>query len=137
MSPCTWDSISMAASLIANFYPNVWNRIRSVEDHLNIGAYDGLHVQMVGEKWDSGNPKQNLSNEWFAAYDDHQYVFLPNPPLRSESDSFAGSASTQHVPTTSRPRAPTTEAATTPPSSVSGVWASAIPLEGKLDCRKE
>ena len=68
----TWESAAMAASLVADFYPGAWKRIRAVEDRLNIGAHDRLHVQMMNEKWGSGNPKQSLPDEWFAAYDDHR-----------------------------------------------------------------
>ncbi|KAI5813021.1 glycoside hydrolase superfamily [Pyronema omphalodes] len=70
----TWEFPSMASSLISNYYPNAWKRIRAVEDRKNIGANDRLHIQMMNEKWGSGNPKQNLPDEWFASYDDHRYI---------------------------------------------------------------
>lgn len=68
----TWEFPSMASSLISNYYPNAWKRIRAAEDRKNIGANDRVHIQMMNEKWGSGNPKQNLPDEWFAAYDDHR-----------------------------------------------------------------
>jgi hypothetical protein len=78
----TWVDQTMASSLISTFYPNAWDRIRAVEDRLNIGAYDRVHIQMMNEKWGSGNPKQSLPDEWFASYDDHRYNSI-SPRLTS------------------------------------------------------
>jgi hypothetical protein len=61
-------------SLISIFYPNAWNRIRAVENRLNIGARDRVHIQMMDEKWSHVDPKQHLPDEWYAAYDDHRYI---------------------------------------------------------------
>lgn len=69
-----WEYPDKAASLISTFYPNAWNCIREAEDRLNIGAEDRLHIQMMNENWGSGNPNQNLTDVWHAAYDDHRYI---------------------------------------------------------------
>lgn len=70
----TWTNAQDAASLISTFYPTAWNRIRAVENNLNIGAYDRLHIQMMDTQWGSGTPQQNLPDQWFAAFDDHRYI---------------------------------------------------------------
>ena len=38
------DYSEMAASLISDFYPNAWKRIREAEDSLNVGATEQLHI---------------------------------------------------------------------------------------------
>ncbi|OBT82371.1 hypothetical protein VE02_08750 [Pseudogymnoascus sp. 03VT05] len=61
-------------SMRSTYYPNAFSRIRAAESKLNIGTYDLLHIQMMNEKWGSGDPTQYLSDNWFAAYDDHRYL---------------------------------------------------------------
>ncbi|KAF8534504.1 glycoside hydrolase family 5 protein [Trichophaea hybrida] len=70
----TWEFPEMAASMISDFYPHAWNCIRAVEDRLNINPHDRVHIQMMNEKWGTGNPNQNLTDTWYAAYDDHRYI---------------------------------------------------------------
>lgn len=41
------DYGSLAADMIANFYPNAWTRIRSREDQLGVSLNDRLHIQMM------------------------------------------------------------------------------------------
>lgn len=64
-----------------NYYPKAWDRIRSTEDALSVPADRRVHIQMMNEKWGSGDPTAHLPDTTFAAYDDHhyiKYVGLPN-----------------------------------------------------------
>ena len=56
------------------YYPTAWSRIRAKEAELGVTGNNQLHIQMMDQKWDSGDPKQFLTNLTFAAYDDHNYV---------------------------------------------------------------
>ncbi|KAI1777015.1 glycoside hydrolase family 5 protein [Hypoxylon cercidicola] len=67
------DYGSLAADMIANFYPAAWNRIRSREDKLGVSSSDRLHIQMMGTAWGSGDPSSHLHDTTFALYDDHRY----------------------------------------------------------------
>lgn len=55
-------------------YTNVSERIRNTESSLGITSNNYLHIQMMNEKWGSGDPTQSLTDNYFAAYDDHRYV---------------------------------------------------------------
>ncbi|KAI8965105.1 glycoside hydrolase family 5 protein [Daldinia sp. FL1419] len=67
------DYGSEAADMIANYYPKAWDRIRSREDQLGIGADDRLHIQMMDKSWGSGDPTSNIPDASFALFDDHKY----------------------------------------------------------------
>ncbi|RFU34687.1 hypothetical protein B7463_g1653, partial [Scytalidium lignicola] len=56
------------------YYPQAFTTIRNVESSLGITQYNELHIQMMNDKWGSGDPTQYLTNNWFAAYDDHRYI---------------------------------------------------------------
>lgn len=71
--------------------PNLSQRIRAAERKLNIGAYDLLHIQMMNQKWGSGDPTQYLSDNWFAAYDDHRYLKWANIGDVSQSNYISTS----------------------------------------------
>jgi len=66
-------------SLVNEFYPNAWKRIRAAEAALGTTQANLLHIQMMDQRWGSGNPNQALKDLWFAFYDDHNYVkWTPN-----------------------------------------------------------
>ena len=56
------------------YYPTAWSKVRATETSLNIPTTSRLSIQMMDQKWGSGDPKQYLSDLYLAAYDDHQYV---------------------------------------------------------------
>ncbi|KAK3940397.1 endo-beta-1,6-glucanase [Diplogelasinospora grovesii] len=56
------------------YYPAAYNAIRSTEQSLGITPNNYVHVQFMNTYWGSGNPQQYLSNNYFAAYDDHRYL---------------------------------------------------------------
>ncbi|KAH8821332.1 putative endo-beta-1,6-glucanase [Xylogone sp. PMI_703] len=56
------------------YYPKAFDAIRNVENSLGITSNNQLHIQMMNNKWGSGDPTQYLTNNWFAAYDDHRYL---------------------------------------------------------------
>lgn len=49
-------------------------RIRDTETSLSVSSDSYLHVQMMNEKWGSGDPTESLSDTSHAAYDDHRYL---------------------------------------------------------------
>ena len=49
-------------------------RIRAAESALNITANNELHIQMMSSLWGSGDPTEYLTDNYFAAYDDHRYI---------------------------------------------------------------
>jgi len=53
---------------------SAYNRIRAAESALSIASNNLLHIQVMNEKWGSGNPNQALTNLNFMAYDDHRYL---------------------------------------------------------------
>lgn len=48
--------------------------IRAAEAALGITSNNFLHIQMMNNNWGSGQPTQFLTNNFFAAYDDHRYL---------------------------------------------------------------
>jgi len=58
----------------SSYYPNAFTRIRAAESSLGITSNNYLHIQMMNNKWGSGDPTQYLTNNYFAAYDDHRYL---------------------------------------------------------------
>ncbi|KAF7587160.1 hypothetical protein BBP40_007668 [Aspergillus hancockii] len=76
----------MTASLRSSYYPNAFNVIRGVEQNLGIGRDDYLHIQMMDGIWGSGDPHEHLTDDYFAAYDNHRYLkWDVNVPVSKES----------------------------------------------------
>ncbi|KAL9578986.1 MAG: hypothetical protein Q9203_006893, partial [Teloschistes exilis] len=65
-------------SMRRTYYPTAWKRIRAAEDALKISQNNRLHIQMMNTKWGSGDPHQYLTDDYFAAYDDHRYLKWSN-----------------------------------------------------------
>ncbi|KAL4870287.1 glucan endo-1,6-beta-glucosidase B [Aspergillus spectabilis] len=61
-------------SMRSSYYPEAFTRIRSKESFLGITANNNLHIQMMNQKWGSGEPTEYLTDTYFAAYDDHRYL---------------------------------------------------------------
>ncbi|KAL3456954.1 glycoside hydrolase superfamily [Aspergillus heterothallicus] len=68
------QNAGQVASMRTSYYPEAFTRIRNTETSLGVTASDYLHIQMMNEKWGSGNPNEALSDLYFAAYDDHRYL---------------------------------------------------------------
>ncbi|OJJ50597.1 hypothetical protein ASPZODRAFT_56556 [Penicilliopsis zonata CBS 506.65] len=62
------------ASMRETYYPRAFERIRAVEMALQVRREDYVHIQMMNELWGAGNPKENLTDLYYAAYDDHRYL---------------------------------------------------------------
>jgi hypothetical protein len=45
---------------------------------LGVTSNNYLHIQMMNAKWGSGEPTQYLTDNYFAAYDDHRYLKFDN-----------------------------------------------------------
>ncbi|KAH6952427.1 putative endo-beta-1,6-glucanase [Ilyonectria sp. MPI-CAGE-AT-0026] len=65
-----WDE----PSVLSDFYPTAYSKIRSVESSLRVKAKSALHIQYMDTKWGAGNPNQNLTNTFYTAYDNHRYL---------------------------------------------------------------
>jgi len=67
---------SQTDSMRKEYYPTAWTTIRNKEASLNVAKDQQVHIQMMDQKWGSGNPNEFLPDQtfWHAAYDDHQYV---------------------------------------------------------------
>ena len=37
----------IVTSMLQDYYPTAWKRIRAAEDRLNVSPYDRLHIQMM------------------------------------------------------------------------------------------
>jgi aryl-phospho-beta-D-glucosidase BglC (GH1 family) len=61
-------------SMRSSYYPSAFQRIRAAEAALGIPAANELHIQMMNAKWGSGDPTQFLTDQYYAAYDDHRYI---------------------------------------------------------------
>ncbi|KAL8853006.1 MAG: hypothetical protein Q9221_002154 [Calogaya cf. arnoldii] len=57
---------SQTDSMRKTYYPTAWKRIRTAEDALH------------NTKWYSGDPHQYLTDDWYAAFDDHRYLKYSN-----------------------------------------------------------
>ncbi|KAL0635795.1 hypothetical protein Q9L58_005228 [Maublancomyces gigas] len=62
------------SSLVQTYYHTAFTRIRAVEAKLGTARADFVHIQMMNNKWGSGDPNANLPDKYFAFYDDHHYV---------------------------------------------------------------
>lgn len=62
------------SSLVQTFYRTAFARIRAVEAKLGTARADFVHIQMMNNKWGSGDPNANLPDKYYAFYDDHHYV---------------------------------------------------------------
>lgn len=76
----TWETSTYpsaaanAQSMRETYYPTAWTKIRDTESSLSIPDSGQVHIQMMDQKWSSGDPNQYLTDLTFAAYDDHEYV---------------------------------------------------------------
>jgi hypothetical protein len=78
-------------SLVSQYYPTAWSKIRETESSLGLGPYDQLHIQFMDAAWGSGNPKQSLPNQWFAAYDNHRYLKWDSSVPQTQADFISTS----------------------------------------------
>ncbi|KAL4796619.1 glycoside hydrolase superfamily [Aspergillus venezuelensis] len=65
---------NQASSMISSYYPDAFTRVRNAETSLGVSSDKYLHLQMMNEKWGSGDPTSSLPDTSYAAYDDHRYV---------------------------------------------------------------
>lgn len=68
------EPIPGQSSLIAEYYPTAYSRIRKRESELNVQTADALTIQFMNTNWGAGNPRQNLPSDAFGlAFDSHIY----------------------------------------------------------------
>jgi hypothetical protein len=60
-------------------------RIRAAENALGVTSNNYLHIQMMNNLWGSGDPTQYLTDNYFAAYDDHRYLKWSGIPTTQSS----------------------------------------------------
>ena len=82
-------------SMRSTYYPTAFERIRTAEETLNVSPDKALHIQMMNEKWGSGNPNQYLSDNDTsrAAYDDHRYLKYDSSVGDTPADYLSASCS--------------------------------------------
>ncbi|KAH8434152.1 glycoside hydrolase family 5 protein [Aspergillus melleus] len=68
------QNADQTASMRSSYYPDAFDRIRKVEQNLNIDRSNYLHIQMMDKLWGAGDPHESLSDDYYAAYDDHRYL---------------------------------------------------------------
>ncbi|RJE19079.1 Glycoside hydrolase family 5 [Aspergillus sclerotialis] len=73
------------SSMRTSYYPQAFDRIRAAEEQLNIDRNDYLHIQMMDEKWGSGDPNEALKDTYYTAYDDHRYLKWANVDVSQDS----------------------------------------------------
>ncbi|KAK6358098.1 hypothetical protein TWF730_007453 [Orbilia blumenaviensis] len=75
--PLAWHP-DVTATLVSEFYPKAWKRIRYVERELKVKKSRRLHVMFMDEMWGSGNPnqavKEVVEEGEMMSYDYHKYV---------------------------------------------------------------
>ncbi|EGX52505.1 hypothetical protein AOL_s00043g294 [Orbilia oligospora ATCC 24927] len=72
--PLAWHP-DVTATLVSEFYPKAWKRIRYVERELKVKKSKQLHVMFMDEMWGSGNPNQAIKEgSELMSYDYHKYV---------------------------------------------------------------
>ncbi|KAJ3107438.1 hypothetical protein HK100_003582 [Physocladia obscura] len=79
------NAATQDASMLSSYYPNAFTRIRAAETAVGVAANNYLHIQMMGTAWGSGNPTQYLTNNYFAAYDNHRYLKWSTTPTNQAS----------------------------------------------------
>ncbi|KUL91588.1 hypothetical protein ZTR_01680 [Talaromyces verruculosus] len=65
---------SSVGTMRSTYYPGAFSIIRATERALGITANNKLHIQMMNNLWGSGDPTSYLTDNYFAAYDDHRYI---------------------------------------------------------------
>jgi len=61
-------------TMLSSYYPNAYAAIRNAESAAGISSNNYLHVEPMNGLWGSGDPNQNMPNQYFMAYDDHRYT---------------------------------------------------------------
>ncbi|KAM0335666.1 hypothetical protein ACHAQA_000715 [Verticillium albo-atrum] len=88
-----WDE----TSVLTDFNPGAYARIRSVESSLGIKKVDALHIQYMDSKWGAGNPNQNLTNTFDTAYDSHRYL-KSDPTVPVTQEGYLSTSCNEHLP---------------------------------------
>lgn len=62
-------------SVISEFYPMSYKKIRAVESKIGVKPKNALHVQFMDSKWGAGDPNSALpKHATKLAYDNHRYL---------------------------------------------------------------
>lgn len=69
-------SPSKAASVIKDFYPTAYDRIRDKEKSMGVRDSDQLKIQFMASSWGTGDPKAYLQNPVNLLFDDHKYYYF-------------------------------------------------------------
>ncbi|KKY15874.1 hypothetical protein UCRPC4_g06060 [Phaeomoniella chlamydospora] len=80
------EPISGESTLISEYYPNAYSAIRDAESSLSISSNNYLHIQFMDTNWGAGDPNADLSDTYFASYDNHQYPKYDSSITPSQSN---------------------------------------------------
>lgn len=72
--------------------------IRKVEGALSIDRKDYLHIQMMDGAWGAGDPHEHLTDDYYAAYDNHRYLKW-DPRVEVSKDSYIKTSCNDNVAT--------------------------------------
>ncbi|KAE8383441.1 putative glucan endo-1,6-beta-glucosidase B [Aspergillus bertholletiae] len=86
------------ATLRSHYYPNAFRSIRRIEGALGIDRKDYLHIQMMDASWGAGNPHEHLTDDYYAAYDNHRYLKW-DPRVGVSKDSYIQTSCNDQVVT--------------------------------------
>ena len=100
---------SQTETMISEYYPKAYSTIRDAEDAANVATSDRLTIQMMASQgpissqrkvlanpmshmqdksFGSGDPTTDLSDQTYAAYDDHRYLKYANPPIDENPPAY-------------------------------------------------
>ncbi|OOO07157.1 glycoside hydrolase family 5 [Aspergillus oryzae] len=88
----------VTTTLRSNYYPNAFHSIRKVEGALSIDRKDYLHIQMMDGAWGAGDPHEHLTDDYYAAYDNHRYLKW-DPRVEVSKDSYIKTSCNDNVAT--------------------------------------
>ncbi|KAB8272545.1 putative glucan endo-1,6-beta-glucosidase B [Aspergillus minisclerotigenes] len=88
----------VTTTLRSNYYPNAFHTIRKVEGALSIDRKDYLHIQMMDGAWGAGDPHEHLTDDYYAAYDNHRYLKW-DPRVEVSKESYIKTSCNDNVAT--------------------------------------
>ncbi|OCK83775.1 glycoside hydrolase family 5 protein [Lepidopterella palustris CBS 459.81] len=90
------EPIAGQPSLISEYYPTAYGKIRATESSLGVTANSHIHIQFMDASWGAGDPKASLTNTFFVAYDNHRYLKW-DPSVATTQAGYLGASCADNV----------------------------------------
>lgn len=90
------EPISGEDTLTSEYYPGAVAAVRAVETTYGIAEGSGVNIQMMDERWGSGDPNSALTDLTQLAYDDHSYLKY-DTSITTTQDGYLSAACTLDV----------------------------------------